>query len=93
MAWSTPATRGQGSALLRRLLHWPGVARAVAFGILKRIWSLAAGPAIMLLIASRSRRELQGYYCPFLPLGTVILYRRRAAWHAATAGEQAAVEV
>lgn len=91
MEWRKPSTRGRPSVLLRRLLHWAGVDRAVVFGILKRIWFLATGPVTMLLIASHFTRELQGYYYTFgsilalnvfieLGLGQVILQFASHEW-------------
>jgi hypothetical protein len=91
MVWSKPTTRGEPSVLMRRLLHWAGVDRAVVFGVMRRVWSLATGPVTLLLIASYFTRELQGYYFTFgsilalnvfieLGLGQVILQFASHEW-------------
>ncbi|HEY6008950.1 MAG TPA: hypothetical protein VIU40_11555 [Geobacteraceae bacterium] len=49
-------------------LHRLGVNRAIGFGVLTRIWGLAAGPVTILLVASRLSRVEQGFYYTFSSL-------------------------
>ena len=52
------------TALLRML----GVDRAVGYGVLTRVWSLAAGPLTILTVATRMSKEQQGFYYTFSSL-------------------------
>lgn len=76
---------------LQQLLRRIEVDRAVAFGILARIWSVVAGPVSAILIATKFTPELQGYYYTFasllalqvfveLGLGTVIIQFASHEW-------------
>ncbi|MBT9141312.1 MAG: hypothetical protein DDT30_01901 [Dehalococcoidia bacterium] len=76
---------------LRQLLRRTEVDRAVLFGILTRIWGIAAGPVTAILIATKFSPELQGYYFTFasllalqvfveLGLGTVIIQFASHEW-------------
>ncbi len=51
--------------LAHRFLHRAEVDRAVAFSVLAKTWSLAAGPVTLLLIASFLTAQAQGYYFTF----------------------------
>ncbi len=51
-------------AILRIL----GVDRAVGYGVLTRVWGLAAGPLTILMVATRMSKEQQGYYYTFSSL-------------------------
>lgn len=52
------------SALLRLF----GVDRAIGYGVLTRIWSLVAGPATILIVATGMSKEQQGFYYTFSSL-------------------------
>jgi len=76
---------------LRGLFHKIGVDRAVSWGILARLWSIAAGPVSLLFIASRFSAQLQGYYYTFysiiafqflleLGLGNIIIQFASHEW-------------
>lgn len=51
--------------ILRRVMSWASVDRAVLFSLLAKIWGLVAGPVTALLIAYKFTPELQGYYYTF----------------------------
>ncbi|MBT6231272.1 MAG: hypothetical protein HOI47_31920 [Candidatus Scalindua sp.] len=50
---------------IRDILHRFEIDRAVFFGLLSKIWGMAAGPTTAILIAFCFTRELQGYYYTF----------------------------
>lgn len=86
-----PCRPGSKRVWWRKLLDWMGADRAVAYGVMTRVWSLAAGPVLLFLIASHFTRELQGYYYTFrnllalqvfveLGLGQVILQFASHEW-------------
>ena len=92
---STRATQPQflrhARVFVQRLFRWAGFDRAVAYGVMTRVWSLATGPVLLFLIASHFSRELQGYYYTFrnllafqvfveLGLGQVILQFASHEW-------------
>jgi len=84
----------QGQTRLLRISALLGrfeIDRAVAFGILDRIWRLIAGPVTAVLVAAWFTPELQGYYYAFasllalqvfveLGLGTVIIQFASHEW-------------
>jgi len=91
VAESAPATELGGVSWWRELLRWTGADRAVAYGVMTRVWSLASAPVSLLMIASYFTRELQGYYYTFrsllalqvfieLGLGQVILQFASHEW-------------
>ncbi|HEY6838495.1 MAG TPA: hypothetical protein VI389_07115 [Geobacteraceae bacterium] len=53
---------------LSRKLHRLGVNRAIGFGVLTRVWGLAAGPVTILFVASRLSQVEQGFYYTFSSL-------------------------
>ncbi len=65
-----PADPGSNSraSLIRWLRHTLGIDRAIAFTVLARIWSSAAGLVTVLLIARFLTRAEQGYYYTFSSL-------------------------
>ncbi len=78
-------------SLLRKLLHKLDVDRPVFFGLLSKIWGMAAGPVTALLLAKYFSPVLQGYYYTFstllalqvfveLGLGTVIVQFASHEW-------------
>ena len=86
-----PVMAAQFVLLLRRLMRWAEVDRAVFFGILTKIWGLGSGAVTVLLIASRFTPAVQGYYYTFssllavqvfveLGLGTVIIQFASHEW-------------
>lgn len=64
----TTALQSVAPSFLRRLAQVADVDTAVLFGVLARVWGVAAGPVTLLLIASHFTPELQGYYYTFLSL-------------------------
>lgn len=52
------------AAILRIL----GVDRAICYGVLTRLWGLAAGPLTILIVATRMSKEQQGFYFTFSSL-------------------------
>jgi len=54
-----------------KLLHKAEVDRAVFFGILTKIWSVASGPLIAFIIIIKLSPEYQGYYYTFASLLTL----------------------
>lgn len=50
---------------LRILLRKIGVDRAILWGILARLWSIIAGPILLLFITFKFSPQLQGYYYTF----------------------------
>jgi hypothetical protein len=55
-------------SVLSRLKHWIGLDRAIAYTVLARIWSAAAGLVTVLLIARFLTPDEQGYYYTFFSL-------------------------
>lgn len=51
--------------LLRQLLHWAKIDRAVMLGILTSLRGFVTGPITMLLIARHYSPQMQGYYYTF----------------------------
>lgn len=77
--------------LLKGLMKRLEVDRAVLFGVLANLWSLASGPVSIILIATKFTPEIQGYYYTFgnllsfqkfveLGMGTVILQFASHEW-------------
>ncbi len=88
---TAPRCLGYARAWAQRLFRRAEVDRAVAYGVMTRVWSLATGPVLLFLIASHFTRELQGYYYTFrnllalqvfveLGLGQVILQFASHEW-------------
>lgn len=50
------------------ILRILGVDRAIGYGVLTRVWGLAAGPLTILMVASRMSKEQQGFYYTFSSL-------------------------
>ena len=76
---------------IRGMLQRLEIDRAVFFGLLSKIWGIAAGPITAILIVLCFTRELQGYYYTFativalqifaeLGLGTVIVQFASHEW-------------
>lgn len=54
-----------GSSFVARVKHWTGMDRPIAFNVLARLWSGAAGMVTVLLIAHYLTSREQGYYYTF----------------------------
>lgn len=78
-------------AFLRDAARLTGIDRAIFFGILSRVWSFAAGPVTVFLIAYRFSPEVQGFHYTFgsllglqifieMGLGTVIIQFASHEW-------------
>ncbi|AEU39076.1 lipopolysaccharide biosynthesis protein [Granulicella mallensis] len=63
-----PEPAGAPTGLLRRLLHFVGVDRAIAFTVLARGWSSLAGVGTLALIARFLSPADQGFYYAFYSL-------------------------
>ncbi|MFA5392874.1 MAG: hypothetical protein WC081_02640 [Candidatus Ratteibacteria bacterium] len=79
------------TACFKEWLHRIGVDRAALYGVLTRIWGIAAAPVTVLLIAGKFTPQIQGYYYTFwnllalqifveLGLGTVIIQFASHEW-------------
>ena len=62
------STLSQLTTLLRRILRWAEVDRAVMYGVLATVRSMIAGPVTAVLIAFYFSPVLQGYYYTFSSL-------------------------
>lgn len=54
--------------MILSILRILGVDRAIGYGVLTRVWGLAAGPLTILMVATRMSKEQQGFYYTFSSL-------------------------
>jgi len=63
--YAVPATLAESGSLLRRVAHFVGIDRAIAFTVLARGWASVAGLVTVALIARKLSPIEQGYYYTF----------------------------
>jgi O-antigen/teichoic acid export membrane protein len=60
--------------MVKKLIHWVEIDRAVVFGILTRAWTMLSAPVTLLFIALYFTPQIQGYYYTFISLLALTIF-------------------